>query len=198
MQFTGSHRTGWIEVVTGPMFCGKSEELIRRLKRATLARQRVAVFKPATDDRYDPQNIVSHSRQRFDAIPIQHASDILERLRVGTNVVGIDEAQFFGQELIAICEEMADRGVRVIIAGLDQDYRGRPFPPMPELLAIAESVTKLQAVCMRCGALATRSQRLSQDEDQVLVGAAEVYEARCRFCFERPTNQGEIASEAAQ
>ncbi|HAA57489.1 MAG TPA: thymidine kinase [Myxococcales bacterium] len=186
-MYSNGHRSGWIEIITGPMFSGKSEELIRRLKRAVIARQRVAVFKPSTDDRYDAVDIVSHSKQRFTAYPIEQAAEILEKVEVGTNVVGIDEAQFFGDELLDICEDMANRGLRVVIAGLDMDYLGTPFPPMPQLMAVAESITKLQAVCMRCGAPATRSQRLVLDEGQVLVGATESYEARCRFCFEEPT-----------
>lgn len=185
MQFT-QWKTGWIEVVTGPMFCGKSEEFIRRLRRAMIAKQRVAVFKPSKDDRYDATDVVSHSQQRLTALPVHRAQDIIDRLEIGTQVVGIDEAQFFGEELIGICEHLANRGVRVIIAGLDMDYLGRPFHPMPHLMAIAESVTKLQSICMRCGAPATRSQRLSQETEQVQIGATESYEARCRSCFDIP------------
>jgi len=185
-MFSPRREAGWIEVITGPMFCGKSEELIRRVKRAVIARQRVCVFKPLKDIRYDASDIVSHSQQRFTAIPIEFASEMLERVEIGTNVIGIDEAQFFGPDVVEICEELANRGLRVIAAGLDQDFRGKPFPPMPDLMAIAESITKLQAICMRCGSAATRSQRLTFETEQVVVGASESYEARCRFCFEPP------------
>jgi len=196
MMFPFRQNTGWIEVVTGPMFSGKSEELIRRLKRAEIARQRIAVFKPKIDDRYHPEDIVSHSQQRFTAIPIQNASEVLEKLEIGTNVIAIDEAQFFDTKLVEVCEELADRGLRVLVAGLDQDYRGKPFSPMDKLLAIAESITKLQAVCMRCGAPATRSQRIVvENSEQVVVGANEYYEARCRFCFDRPKGSHDEHSE---
>lgn len=192
-------KSGWIEIVTGPMFCGKSEELIRRLRRAMIAKQRVTVFKPATDDRYDAVDIVSHSQQRLNAIPVDNASEIMERVEVGTQVVGIDEAQFFGEDLVQVCETLANRGLRVLIAGLDQDYRGRPFHPMPHLMSVAESITKLQAICMRCGAPATRSQRLIEDSDQVVVGATESYEARCRSCFEPlPEPESEKEEEVAR
>ncbi len=188
-MFALSRSIGWIEVITGPMFSGKSEELIRRLNRAQLARQRIIVFKPVIDNRYHSEDIVSHSRLRITAIPIENASDILKFVEVGTQVVGIDEGQFFGPELVEICDQLADRGVRVIVAGLDQDYRGKPFGPIPQLLAIAESVTKLKAVCMRCGAPASRSQRLLKHSEQVVIGSAETYEARCRLCFERPEEE---------
>lgn len=184
--------TGWIEVVVGPMFSGKSEELIRRLNRAAIARQPLKVFKPRIDDRYHPENIVSHSEQSFSAFPIDSANDILRSLSSETRVVGIDEGQFFGPELVHVCEKLADSGVRVIVVGLDLDFRGVPFSPMPELMAVAESVTKLTAVCSRCGSPANRSQRLnlpSSSNAQVQVGAKEAYEARCRFCFENPTYQ---------
>jgi thymidine kinase len=165
---------------------GKSEELIRRIKRAMIGKLRIAVFKPAADDRYHSDDIVSHSQQRLNAIAIEHPKEILDRVGVGTSVVGIDEAQFFNSELIDTCEALADLGLRVIVAGLDQDYRGQPFGPIPNLMAVAESITKLQAVCMRCGAPATRSQRITSDVDQMVVGSADIYEARCRLCFERP------------
>jgi len=167
------------------MFCGKTEELIRRIKRALIARQRIVVFKPTTDVRYDEADIVSHSQQRIESIPVESVAQILERLEIGTQVLGIDEAQFFGPELVDLCEDLADRGLRVIVAGLDQDYRGKPFGSIPQLLAVAESVTKLQAICVRCGEPATRSQRITEETDQVVVGANDMYEARCRFCFER-------------
>ena len=177
---------GWIEVICGPMFSGKTEELIRRLRRAAIARQRAAVFKPSMDDRFEAANLVSHSQQRLECIPVSTPSQILEQLQPGVQVVGIDEAQFFGPELVEICEDLADRGLRVVVAGLDQDYTGTPFAPMPKLLALAEQITKLLAICVRCGAPAGRSFRITSEEGQLLVGASDKYEARCRRCFERP------------
>jgi thymidine kinase len=180
------HHTGSIEVVTGSMFCGKTDELIRRLRRATIARQKVKVFKPAIDDRYSLEKVTSHAGNEFAAIPIQAAAGIRDYLNDGTTVVAIDEAQFFGDDIIPIVQELADRGLRVIIAGLDTDFRGEPFGPMPVLMAQAEKVDKLQAICMVCGEPATRTQRLINGEPAnyhdpiVVVGAAEMYEARCR------------------
>lgn len=183
---------GHIEVICGPMFSGKTEELIRRLRRAQIARQRVVVFKPRIDDRYDSVQIVSHSAQRLESLPIDDVSEIEPHVaRHEPHVVGIDEAQFFDERLLGVAERLADRGLRVVVAGLDLDYLGRPFGPIPSLLAIAESITKQLAVCMVCGAPAARSQRVSEvleasDRDgQVEVGAAERYEARCRRCFVR-------------
>lgn len=176
--------SGWIEVICGPMFSGKTEELIRRLKLAAIARQRVQIFKSAQDIRYDESDIVSHSDSRIHSEPVHTARHILERLHPKTQVVGVDEAQFLGNLLIEVTQTLADRGVRVIIAGLDQDYRGEPFEPMPQLLAIAELITKLQAVCVVCSAPATRTQRLVNDEERVLVGAQDSYEARCRRCHD--------------
>jgi thymidine kinase len=175
---------GWIEVITGSMFSGKSEELIRRLRRAIIARQRVQVFKPAVDDRYTAGQVVSHSRWRLEAERVQKATDILERLDPRTEVVGIDEAQFFDAELVSACSRIANLGKRVIVAGLDMDFRGEPFGPMPVLMAIAEEVEKVHAICARCGAPASYTQRLTQAQEQVVVGAADIYEARCRRCFE--------------
>lgn len=183
---------GHIEVICGPMFSGKTEELIRRLRRAQIARRQVVVFKPRLDDRYDALSIVSHSAQRLESVPIESA-DELEPLvvRQRPHVVGIDEAQFFDSRLLDVVERLADRGVRVVVAGLDLDYLGRPFGPIPGLLAIAESITKQLAVCMVCGAPAARSQRVSPtlEDDaagaRVKVGAGESYEARCRRCFVR-------------
>lgn len=174
---------GWIEVVCGSMFSGKTEELIRRLKRAQIAQQRVQIFKPRIDDRYDAVRIVSHSRQQLDSTAIDRAEEILRHLRPETQVVGIDEVQFFGTEIVPICESLADRGMRVIAAGLDQDYRGQPFEPMPQLMAIAEYVTKELAICVVCGNPANRSQRIISRSDRVVVGAEGDYEARCRKCF---------------
>lgn len=178
------HFGGWIEVITGCMFSGKSEELIRRLRRAIIARQRVQVFKPALDDRYSATEVVSHSRWRLEAERIARAEEILERLNPRTEVVGIDEAQFFDSALVGVCNHLANLGKRVIVAGLDMDFRGQPFGPMPELLAIAEEVEKMHAICARCGAPASYTQRLTPAQEQVLVGAADTYEARCRHCFE--------------
>jgi len=176
--------SGWIEVITGCMFSGKSEELIRRLRRAIIARQRVQVFKPALDDRYSATQVVSHSRWRLEAERVGQAREILQRLDPRTEVVGIDEAQFFDESLPEVCSHLANLGKRVIVAGLDMDFRGKPFGPMPQLLAIAEEVEKVQAICARCGAPASYTQRLTADQEQVLVGAADTYEARCRHCFD--------------
>lgn len=173
---------GWIEVICGPMFSGKSEELIRRLRRAQIARQPLEVFKPAIDDRYAQGRIVSHSRASIEARPVSSASEIARWVREGTRVVGIDEAQFFDATIVDVAERLAQQGVRVVVAGLDQDYAGRPFEPMPRLMAIAEYVTKMLAICTRCGAPAGRSQRLVPAGKRVLVGASDSYEARCRRC----------------
>ncbi len=175
---------GWIEVICGSMFSGKSEELIRRLRRAQIARQRVQIFKPKIDRRYDSNQIVSHSEMRIESESISSAREILEKLDDRTEVVGIDEAQFFDQEIVAVCNKLADMGKRVIVAGLDQDYLGRPFEPMPQLLAIAEYITKTLAVCVRCGNPANRTQRLIESKERIIVGAADIYEARCRRCHE--------------
>lgn len=185
---------GWIEVVTGSMFSGKSEELIRRLRRAIIARQRVQVFKPAIDDRYAVTQVVSHSRWRLEAERVARAAEILERLDPRTEVVGIDEGQFFDDDLVRVCNHLADLGKRVIVAGLDMDFRGKAFGPMPELLAVAEDVEKMHAICARCGAAASYTQRLTQAQEQVVVGAADIYEARCRRCFDPggPATQPEL------
>ncbi len=176
-------RAGWIEVVCGSMFSGKTEELIRRLRRAKIARQRVEIFKPALDTRYADDAVVSHDEN---AIPSQvvHAADQILLLSGGADVIGIDEAQFFGLELLGVCDSLARDGKRIIVAGLDQDYLGNPFEPVPQLMAIAEHVTKLHAICMKCGAPANHSQRLVASGDRVLVGEKEAYEPRCRQCFE--------------
>jgi thymidine kinase len=175
---------GWIEVVTGSMFSGKSEELIRRLRRAQIARQKVQVFKPLVDNRYSEGHIVSHSDMRLESENVKTSDEILKLVRDDTEVVGIDEGQFFDLNLPAACNTLADRGKRVIVAGLDQDYLGRPFEPMPQLLAIAEYITKTLAICMVCGDPANHTQRLVASSDRVLVGAGEMYEARCRHCFD--------------
>jgi thymidine kinase len=178
------HNTGWIEAICGPMFSGKSDELIRRLRRATIARKRVQVFKPAVDTRYSENHIVTHDNERMTSEPVSTAEEILERLDWRTQVVGIDEANFFDAKLVEVAGEAADSGKQVIIAGLDTDYMGRPFPPMPDLLAVAESITKMLAICIRCGNPAKHTQRLVESEDLILVGASDAYEARCRRCFE--------------
>lgn len=175
---------GWIEAICGPMFSGKSEELIRRLRRASIARKRVQVFKPAIDNRYSDDEIVSHNHTRMRSEPVSAAADILRKLDWQTQVVGVDESNFFTSELVGVASQLADSGKRVVIAGLDTDFLGRPFTPMPELLCIAESITKTLAICMRCGAPAKHTQRLTGSEDLIMVGTGNAYEARCRNCFE--------------
>lgn len=185
MMFINQGRqSGWIEVVCGPMFSGKTEELIRRLNLALIAKQKIEIYKPAIDNRYGEEYITSHNNQRFKCLPITEAVKILEYIGEHTRVVGIDEAQFFDETIVNVCQKLANRGLRVIVAGLDQDYLGNSFGPMPQLLAVAESILKLKAVCMVCGGLATRSQRLTAERQQVVVGAADRYEARCRACFD--------------
>jgi thymidine kinase len=175
---------GWIEAISGPMFSGKSEELMRRLRRAMIARKRVQVFKPVIDTRYSLDEIVSHGDIRMKSEVVKNASEMLDRLDWRTQVVGIDESNFFGPELVEIASQLADSGKQVVIAGLDTDYMGRPFDPMPTLLAVAESITKTLAICMRCGNPAKHTQRLVESDDLIVVGAAGMYEARCRRCFE--------------
>jgi len=179
---------GWIEVICGSMFSGKSEELIRRLRRAQIARQRVQIFKPKLDSRFSEDHITSHSDMKMKSQLVACAAEILAGVDSRTQVVGIDEGQFFDVELVSVCNKLADMGKRVIIAGLDQDYRGRPFDPMPQLLAIAEYITKTLAICVRCGAPANRTQRTVSNAERVLVGATDSYEARCRLCFEAPSD----------
>jgi thymidine kinase len=175
---------GWIEVITGSMFSGKSEELIRRIRRAQIARQKVQVFKPSLDDRYGQDDIVSHSDMRIPSTSVSTSDQIVDHVADDTEVIGIDEGQFFDLNLPAACNTLADRGKRVIVAGLDQDYLGRPFEPMPQLLAIAEYITKTLAICMVCGDPANHTQRLVASGERVLVGAGGLYEARCRHCFD--------------
>ena len=177
--------TGWIEVVCGCMFSGKTEELIRRSRRAEIAKQKVAIFKPRIDNRYSAQHIVSHSEQSLTSTVVDDASEILEQCK-DAQVVGIDEGQFFKANLVDVCEKLANQGKRVIVAGLDQDYRGKPFEPMPQLLAVAEYITKTLAICVVCGNPADRTQRKTHQADRVVVGAKDIYEARCRHCFEPP------------
>jgi thymidine kinase len=183
---------GWIEVICGPMFSGKSEELIRRLRRAQIARKRVQVFKPAIDIRYAHDEIVSHGDQRMKSEVVNDAQEILSKMDWRTQVVGLDESNFFGPELAKVASQLADTGKQVIIAGLDTDYLGRPFTPMPELLCIAESITKMLAICMRCGNPAKHTQRLVESQDLIVVGAGESYEARCRRCFEPGVSKQEV------
>jgi thymidine kinase len=183
---------GWIEIVCGSMFSGKTEELIRRVRRARIAKQKIQVFKPALDRRYHAEQVASHNGLQWQAIPVGNAREILDRLEPDTTVAAVDEAQFFDWELSKVCNELADGGVRVILAGLDMDFRGEPFGPMPLLMAEAEEVTKLQAICVTCGAPASRTQRLidgrpaAYDDPVILVGGSESYEARCRHCHQVP------------
>lgn len=183
--------SGWIEVICGSMFSGKTEELIRRLKRAQIAKQKVQIFKPAIDTRYGVDKVTSHSSLRLDAQCIQNPEEILTRLEDNTRIVGIDEAQFLSFPIVEVCHRLANRGLRVIVAGLDLDYRGEPFGPMPTLMATAEFVTKMCAICVVCGNPASRTQRINvgasgSSNEQILVGADDIYEARCRRCFEPP------------
>ncbi len=186
------HHSGTIEVITGSMFCGKTDELIRRLRRATIARRKVQVFKPLVDNRYGVEKVTSHAGSEFSARPIRTARELRDALDETTTVVAIDEAQFFDDEIVDLCQELADRGLRVIVAGLDTDFRGEPFGPMPALLAKAEVVDKLHAICMVCGEPASRTQRLVDgaparySDPIVIVGASELYEARCRLHHEVP------------
>jgi len=183
---------GWLEVICGPMFSGKSEELIRRLRRAQIARKRVQVFKPVIDDRYSHEEIVSHSAQRLGATTVANAREIIEKLDWRTQVVGIDEPNFIADGLVDVAQQLADTGKQVIVAGLDTDYMGRPFPPIPDLLCVAESITKTLAICMRCGNPAKHTQRLVDAGDLIVVGAGGMYEARCRRCFEPGVPRQEV------
>lgn len=188
--------TGWIEVICGSMFSGKTEELIRRIHRAQIARQKVQVFKPAIDQRYSEGAVASHNGLQTHAIPVNSAAELRELVDPAATVIAIDEVQFFDASVVALCQELADQGKRVICAGLDMDFRGEPFGPIPQLLAVAEKVDKLQAICVVCGGPASRSQRLINgqpahyDDPIVLVGASEVYEARCRGCHIVPGHPG--------
>jgi thymidine kinase len=190
-----SYNGGWIEIVCGSMFSGKTEELIRRVRRARIAQQKVQVFKPALDDRYHAEQVASHNGVQWEALAVKKAADIFERLDEDTTVVAVDEAQFFDWEISGVCNQLAEQGYRVIVAGLDMDFRGEPFGPMPLLMAEAEEVTKLQAICVQCGGPASRTQRLideepaAYDDPVILVGGSESYEARCRYCHEVPRNR---------
>lgn len=189
IDHTRTARPGWIEVVTGSMFSGKSEELIRRLRRAQIAKQHVQIFKPAIDNRYGEGHVTSHSDMRIASVNVSSSREMYEMVQPQTEIVGIDEGQFFDAELPAVCNTLADEGRRVIVAGLDQDYLGKPFEPMPQLLAIAEYITKTLAICMVCGGPANHTQRLVASKERVLVGATGAYEARCRHCFDPTLGQ---------
>jgi thymidine kinase len=178
-----AERRGWIEVICGSMFSGKTEELIRRLRRARIARQRIEIFKPSMETRYSENEVVSHDENVMHSTAIDTAQQIIG-LAGDADVIGIDEAQFFDLDLVAVCDKLARTGKRVIVTGLDQDYMGRPFEPVPQLMSIAEHVTKLHAICVVCGAAANHSQRISVIEERVVLGAGEAYEPRCRQCFE--------------
>ncbi len=191
-------RSGWLEVVCGPMFSGKSEELIRRIRRAEIAKQRVQLFKPMIDDRYSETEIVSHSLQRMPSAPVASSLDIIACVDDKTEVVGIDEVQFFDAGIIEVCNRLANMGKRVIAAGLDMDYMGKPFPPVPDLMAVAEYVTKQLAICMSCGAPAVHTQRLTSSRDQIVVGAQDTYEARCRRCFHPPADEEPAEEQASK
>jgi thymidine kinase len=189
---------GWIEVICGSMFSGKTEELIRRLRRAQIAKQKVQVFKPTIDTRYADREVTSHNGLQIEAIPVENTAHLNKLIASDTTVVAIDEAQFFNDEIVQLCTKLADQGLRVIVAGLDTDFRGEPFGPVPNLMARAEQVDKLQAICVECGGPASRTQRLidgepaAYDDPVILVGASEVYEARCRGCHEvRAPSQAE-------
>lgn len=179
--FTNDRR-GWIEVICGSMFSGKTEELIRRLKRAKIANLKVEIFKPAVDDRYHEEQVVSHDANAIVSTPVDNSQKIL-LLSQDADVIGIDEAQFFDEEIIHVCETLALKGMRVIVAGLDMDYKGKPFGPMPQLLAIADYITKLHAICMKCGNIANISYRKTPESSQLLIGEKDVYEPRCRKCY---------------
>lgn len=177
-----SRRQGWIEVISGSMFSGKTEELIRRLKRAKIARQKVEIFKPRIEVRYSEEEVVSHDSNAIHSTPVDSATNIL-LLANEVEVVGIDEAQFFDDGLVSVCNQLANAGVRVIVAGLDMDYKGIPFGPMPKLLSIAEYVTKVHAICVRCGTLANYTHRLSEDDKLIVLGETDIYEPLCRGCY---------------
>ena len=184
MEHHYTPKPGWLEVITGSMFSGKSEELIRRLRRAQIAKQHVQIFKPALDNRFSEAEIVSHSAMKIPSTNVSTAKELFEKVLPETEVVGVDEGQFFDAELPAVLSKLADAGKRVIVAGLDTDYLGKPFEPMPQLLAIAEYITKTLAICMVCGGPANHTQRLVASKERVLVGASGTYEARCRHCFD--------------
>ncbi|MFZ9660591.1 MAG: thymidine kinase [Chitinophagaceae bacterium] len=180
----GFNNKGWIEVICGSMFSGKTEELIRRIKRARIANMKVEIYKPKLDDRYHPENIVSHNENMIRSVAVNNAAEILDYC-IDSQVVAIDEAQFFSEEIIDVCNTLALRGVRVIVAGLDMDYAGIPFGKIPELLAIADYITKLHAICVVCGNIANYSYRKTEESKQVILGEKNIYEPRCRICFNK-------------
>lgn len=180
-------RRGWIEVICGSMFSGKTEELIRRMKRAQIANLKTEIFKPAIDNRYDEINVVSHDAKAIPSQPVQHSQNIL-LLADAIDVIGIDEAQFFDEGLVHVCEQLALNGIRVIVAGLDMDYLGNPFGPVPKLLAIADYITKLHAICVHCGNIASISYRKIKQSGQVVLGELDIYEPRCRVCYAKGDN----------
>lgn len=182
-------RRGWIEVISGSMFSGKTEELIRRMKRAQIANLKTELFKPAIDNRYDEINVVSHDAKAIPSRPVQHSQNIL-LLADAIDVIGIDEAQFFDDGLVQVCEQLALNGIRIIVAGLDMDYLGKPFGPVPQLLAVADYITKLHAICVRCGNIASMSYRKTKQSGQVVLGELDVYEPRCRVCYVKGDNVG--------
>jgi thymidine kinase len=184
----GTQRRGWIEVICGSMFSGKTEELLRRLKRAKIANQKVQIFKPTIDNRYSEEKVVSHDSNATKSIPVKNSAEILNK-RNDCEVIGVDEAQFFDMQLVEVCNQLASSGVRVIIAGLDMDFQGKPFGPIPHLLACAEYVTKVHAICVDCGNLAHISHRKNEKKDLVMVGELESYEPLCRECYNRATQQ---------
>ena len=192
LEITDNHqpRKGWVEVVCGSMFSGKTEELIRRLNRAKIAKQKVEIFKPAIDTRYDEDDVVSHNSNSIQSTPVESAEQIL-LLANNVSVVGIDEAQFFDDQLVSVCNQLADRGIRVIVAGLDMDFKGVPFGPIPHLLATAEYVTKVHAICMQCGNLAQYSHRTIKGDDLVVLGETDSYEPLCRSCFNEKTKSSQ-------
>jgi len=178
------NKSGWIEVICGSMFSGKTEELIRRLRRAEIAKLCIQIFKPKLDNRYSKDYIVSHDERRIDSVAVENSEELFKQVKEETEVVGIDEGQFFDNNLTKVCNKLANEGKRVIVAGLDQDYRGRPFHPMPELLASAEYISKTLAICKQCGNPANKTQRLVKSDKEILLGATDIYEARCRNCFD--------------
>ncbi len=183
-----SQKKGWIEVICGSMFSGKTEELIRRMKRAKFAKQNVEIFKPAIDTRYDEEKVISHDANEIHSTPVPSSSNILI-LANNVDVVGIDEAQFFDEGIVAVCNQLASSGIRVIVAGLDMDFKGAPFGPMPKLIACAEYVTKVHAICMRCGELAHHSYRKIEDKELVVLGEVDEYEPLCRNCFNKANQE---------
>jgi len=179
------HHAGWVEVICGSMFSGKTEELIRRLRRAQIARQKVEIFKPKIDNRYSEDHIVSHDSVKIPSMVVDNAREIFDNA-LEAQVIGIDEVQFFGEDIVQVCQKLANMGKRVIVAGLDQDYRGEPFEPIPQLLALAEYITKTHAICVICGNPANHTFRTTESTEQVVIGANDIYEARCRNCFIPP------------